>query len=236
MKKTKMKKALLSTAGAALLVGTSVFGTMAYLTSTQSVTNTFTVGKVAITLDEADVDLMGRVPDGQVLADLSRVQTNAYKLIPGSTYIKDPTIHVDADSEDCYLFVKVSNGISDIEASDTLEDTIATQMDKIGWDPVAGYAGVYYYADSTGTAIVDNAGDNVKVFEHFTITPDNIENSPANPSDRVPGKFYIEDYITETDASGNPVNDATIIEVTAYGVQKEGFDSPLEAWVATFGA
>lgn len=234
MKKTKIKKALITTAGAAMLVGTSVLGTMAYLTSTQSVTNTFTVGKVAITLDEADVDLMGRVPDGKTLAELDRVQTNDYKLMPGSEYIKDPTIHVTSDSSDCYLFVKINNGISEIESGTA--NTITEQMDAIGWDSLAGHPGVYYYADGSGNAIIDNAGDDVKIFDRFTITSTNIENAPDDPADREVGKFYIEDYITEIDPiTSKPVNDAVLIEVTAYGVQEEGFDTPLEAWEETFG-
>ncbi len=55
----KKFKALLVVACALLLVAASVFGTMAYLTSTDTVTNTFTVGSVAIKLDEADVKLDG---------------------------------------------------------------------------------------------------------------------------------------------------------------------------------
>ena len=52
--KTK-SKALLLTLCAVLLVAASVLGTMAYLTSTAKVENTFTIGKVEITLDETDV-------------------------------------------------------------------------------------------------------------------------------------------------------------------------------------
>lgn len=114
------KKVFVTVLCAAALVVASVLGTMAFLTSTDQVTNTFTVGKVAITLDETDVTPMG-VQDTD-----ARVQGNEYKLIPGHTYIKDPTVHVDADSEDSWLFVKVDNGISDLEA--TGNTTIAEQM------------------------------------------------------------------------------------------------------------
>ena len=50
------KKAMLMTLCAIILVVATVFGTMAYLTSTDEVNNTFTVGNVKITLDEAKVD------------------------------------------------------------------------------------------------------------------------------------------------------------------------------------
>ena len=52
--KTK-RKALLLSLCAVLLVVASVMGTMAYLTSSDTGTNTFTVGKVAIKRDEPAV-------------------------------------------------------------------------------------------------------------------------------------------------------------------------------------
>ncbi len=55
----KKTKALMLVLCAVLLVTASVLGTMAYLTSTDQVVNTFTVGKVAITLDEAKVNADG---------------------------------------------------------------------------------------------------------------------------------------------------------------------------------
>ena len=120
--KTK-SKALLLTLCAVLLVAASVLGTMAYLTSTDTVTNTFTVGKVEITLDETDVTN----PNGP------RVKANSYKLMPGTTYTKDPTVTVKGGSEACYLFVKVEK-----------EGTFAGISYEIadGWTELE--SGVYY--------------------------------------------------------------------------------------------
>lgn len=95
--KTK-SKALLLTLCAVLLVAASVLGTMAYLTSTDTVTNTFTVGKVEIKLDETDVTN----PTGP------RVKANSYKLMPGTTYTKDPTVTVLNGSEASYVRMKVT--------------------------------------------------------------------------------------------------------------------------------
>ena len=71
---------------------------MAYLTSSDTVTNTFTVGKVEIKLDETDVTN----PTGP------RVKANSYKLMPGTTYTKDPTVTVKAGSEESYVRMKVT--------------------------------------------------------------------------------------------------------------------------------
>lgn len=95
MKKTKT---LITALCAVLLVTVSVLGTLAYLTSQDEVVNTFTVGKVSITLDEADVN-----EDGTEIAGADRVKENKYHLIPGQTYTKDPTLTVKAKSEDSYV-------------------------------------------------------------------------------------------------------------------------------------
>lgn len=100
--KTK-SKALLLTLCAVLLVAASVLGTMAYLTSSAEVKNTFTVGKVEIKLDEAKV-----TADGIPVEGADRVTANSYKLMPGTTYTKDPTVTVKAGSEDSYVRMKVT--------------------------------------------------------------------------------------------------------------------------------
>ena len=100
--KTK-SKALLLTLCAVLLVAASVLGTMAYLTSTAKVENTFTIGKVEIKLDEAKVNANGIPEEGA-----ARVTGNSYKLMPGNTYTKDPTVTVKAGSEESYVRMKVT--------------------------------------------------------------------------------------------------------------------------------
>ena len=185
------KKVFVTVLCAAALVVASVLGTMAYLTSqTETVTNTFTVGNVAITLDENDVTPMG-VKDTDV-----RVQGNEYKLIPGHEYTKDPTVHVTAGSEDSWLFVKVDNGISDLEA--TGNTTIAEQMKAKGWTLVNGTTNVYAYEQKA------TAGQNIRVFDSFTIAGD-------------------------ATVAGNA---GKTITIEAYAIQADGFDTAAEAWTA----
>lgn len=196
MKKTK--KALLLSLCAVMLVTASVLGTMAYLTSTDEVVNTFTVGNVAITLDETDVD-------NSTPGENDRDQANEYKLMPGKEYVKDPIVHVDADSEDCYLFVKVANGIADIE--DT--KTVAEQMKANGWVAVDEANGIYVYTTGNTNPAVVKGGDNVAVFESFII------------------KGYVNNEILVSYA-GKEIN------VTAYAIQADGFDgkSSSDIWTA----
>ena len=158
------KKAILLVVCAALLVGVGVMGTLAYLQdNTETITNTMTVGQVAITLDESKIDA-----DGTVLTE--RITSgNSYKLIPGQTYTKDPIVHVDAASENCYLFVKVVNGIAAIEKDG--DTKIAKQMEAKGWIRI-GATDIYYHSN------VAKAGDDVEVFDSFTIA-DNVKDLSA---------------------------------------------------------
>ena len=152
-------KALLLALCALMLVVTTVFTTLAYLTDTESVTNTFTIGNVAITLDETKVDANGdpATPATRVSDDQS------YKLVPNKTYTKDPVVTVLANSEAAYVFVKVENNIAAIEAD---SNPIATQITTTnGWTELE--SGVYY--KTVNTSAVDQP---LTVFSSVTIDGD----------------------------------------------------------------
>lgn len=157
--KTK-SKALLMTLCAVLLVAASVLGTMAYLTSQDSVTNTFSIGKIAITLDEKKVD-----KNGTEIPNTDRVKANDYKLMPGHAYTKDPTVHVKGDSENSWIFVKVENGISAFEAAG--DTTIAAQIAANHWTALDGVANVYYKEYTKQETVKD-----IPVFGNFKIADD----------------------------------------------------------------
>ncbi|MBQ2887923.1 MAG: hypothetical protein IJE29_03250, partial [Firmicutes bacterium] len=110
----KKKRKILGVAlSAAALMAASVFGTMAYLTDTGAVSNTFTVGKVYISLDEADVNEAGQpLKDGKIVEKVDEADrwtptddepSQEYRLLPGHSYTKDPTVTVEAGSEEAYV-------------------------------------------------------------------------------------------------------------------------------------
>ena len=167
--RNKMRKFVLLMCSAVLLVCVSIGATVAYLTSQDTVTNSFTVGNVSITLDEAKVST-----DGTPAVNGGRVKANNYHLIPGRTYTKDPTVHVGSSSEDCWLFVKLENGISGIEKEGTT--TIAAQMAANGWTLLQGKNNVYAYRSTV------SKGTDVSVFGSFTIDDSANVSSYANKS------------------------------------------------------
>lgn len=102
----KAKKVLLLVLCAVLLVGATVAGTVAYLTSTQTVKNTFTVGNIEIKLDEAKVDTNGKA----ISPEERHADGNAYHLQPNLSYDKDPTVWVKEGSEEAYIRMIVTVG------------------------------------------------------------------------------------------------------------------------------
>ena len=203
------KKALLLALCAVLLVAATVMGTMAYLTSTDKVTNTFTVGKVKIELDEAKVDVNGAPVDRdgkpvEKLQDAPRVDKNTYKLMPGHAYTKDPTVHVEAGSENSWIFVKVENDISAFEATTVTGgyQNIEAQIKAKGWTKLENVDNVYYKEYTSSASATD-----LEVFNNFKIA-DNAQD--------------IENW--------GAANNKTIV-ITAYAVQKDGLNVT-QAWDA----
>lgn len=129
------KKTLALVLALTLLVAGVVGGTLAWLTDqTAEVKNTFTVGDINIGLTETTAD---------------------YKMVPGNTIAKDPTVTVKANSEACWLFVQVT------ESTD-LKDFITYAIAE-GWTALPGVDGVYYRevpasaADQTFSVLADDA-------------------------------------------------------------------------------
>lgn len=163
----KAKSALLLALCAVLLVGATVAGTVAYLTSkTEVVQNTFTVGHVAITLDEKDIDNDTNAADNVTVDGVVRDRANKYHLIPGGTYEKDPTVHVQANSEDSWVFVKVENELVNYEGANKIHDQILAN----DWTVLPGAEGVYYKSYTKTNSVVD-----MTVFTSVTIAGDNAQ-------------------------------------------------------------
>ena len=170
-----VKKVVATTVCGAMLVAGSIAGTMAYLTSTDAVNNTFTIGKVAITLDESKV-----TNAGILVENAAPVKSNEYKLMPGHTYVKDPTVHFKAGSEDSYLFVKVENDIANIESKDNTYENIVTQIEK-NWEPLENVDNVYWKKVEATTTDKDYG-----VFNKFKVDADaDIKDYASNKSIKI---------------------------------------------------
>ena len=150
-----------------LIVGATVGGTIAWLTSTSGpVVNTFSTSGIGATLDESD-DL-----------DL--------KMVPGWTITKDPKAGVTAESEDCYLFVTV--------AKENNFDNFMTYEIADGWTQLE--TGVYYriFDSNDATANVKGAEYSVlkddQVLVKDTVTKEDMSALTANTYPKLTFKAY----------------------------------------------
>ena len=204
-------KALPLTLCAVLLVAASVLGTMAYLTSNDEVVNTFSVGSVAIKLDEAKAN-----PDGSLVPNAERVKANSYKLIPGHTYNKDPMVTVLKGSESSYIKM-------------TVTFTKAAQLDEIFAPNGADMTRIFNGYDRTNWIAkgnTENAADNTRTYEFW------YKEAVAAPDADV-ALDALFDSIT---VPGSITNDqlkaieGMTITVNAYAIQADGFTNAAEAW------
>lgn len=219
MKAKTKTKALLMSLCAVLLVAASVLGTMAYLTDSKDVNNTFTVGNVAITLDEAKVDDNGNAIDKQGkqvtnLADAERVPGNAYKLLPGHTYTKDPTVTVKTPSVESY--VKMTVTFTKANALDAIFAPTGANLLQI----FQGYnAANWTYKGNTKEGDTRTYEFWYKTTVDATAAAQTLE--PLFTSIVVPGTIDNDDLAS--------INGMTI-NVNAYAIQADGFTDAADAW------
>jgi len=169
-----------------LVIGCVAGGTVAWLVATtDTVTNTFTYGKINI--------------------DLTETTGTSYKIIPGTNIAKDPKVTVAADSEACWLFVKV-------EETGTFVADKVTYAIANGWTQGDGTeipSNVYYREVSAEDA---KTGVNYYVLAGNATYPNGVITVSA-------------DLTKENIPAANPT-----LKITAYAVQKENIADAKTAW------
>lgn len=167
-----------------LVIGCTAGGTVAWLVSKPAaITNVFTVGNINATLTET---------------------AKAFKIVPGVDIAKDPVATVKAKSEDCYLFVQLTE-----ENWPAFTET-GSSTRKVKYKIAQGWTeledGVYYRVvtksdteDQSYPVLKDN-----KVTVSNTLTKENADAITGDPK----------------------------LTVAVYAVQKEGVGSAVEAWAA----
>lgn len=170
------KKGIVIFATSAVLAATvAIGGTIAYFSSSATAKNTFTVGNVKISMDEAEVE---KTETNSFVTTSSRVTANSYENIyPGAELPKDPTITVKADSQNCYVGMVVSidnyEGFSDA-AQDFFDDYFATIDYQDGWKCVSHEDGKYILnyekivTNSSEDTIIDPAFEEIDIPTSFT--------------------------------------------------------------------
>ena len=210
-----MKKTIAIIALVVLVAVASVLGTLAYLTDTKTVENTFTMGDVRIKLDETDVNN----PEGD------RVTKNDYEVYPGAVVTKDPIVHnVGANGAYIRATVNVSDWMNLVAAyypdfketfpNEGYKEALNLLVGELGkgWSVVGVEAGDVFTIGRFDAkfilkydGVLEGGKDTTAMFQTVTI-PAGIDNANTKSFNSV--------------------------EVVAQAMQADGFDT----WEAAFAA
>lgn len=173
-----------------LVIGCAAGGTIAWLTAqTGPVVNTFTYGDINITLTE------------------TKPVNQQAKIIPGVDIEKDPKVTVKANSEACWLFVKV-------EEEGTFVTGKVTYSIATGWTQGDGTkipANVYYCEVPATTADTS----------YYV-----LKGSTEYPN----GVVTVSEELTKAEVNSITAENQPKLTFTAYAVQKDGSDTAAAAW------
>lgn len=168
-----------------LVIGCTAGGTVAWLVSKpNAITNVFTVGNINATLTETKTE---------------------FKIVPGVVIAKDPVATVTANSEDCYLFVKLTeeNWPTFTEATEAGSTTRKVEYEIAdGWTKLED--GVYY------REVLKKDTEN----RAFHVLQDD--------------QVTVSSTLTKKEA--NAITGTPKLTVAVYAVQKEGMASAADAW------
>lgn len=182
MKRSMSGRTLVLLLAVVMVIGCAVGGTVAWLISKPAaITNTFTVGNIDATLTE---------------------EAETFHIVPGVDIAKDPVATVKADSEDCYLFVKVTEANwPAFTEKDSTTRKVDYQIDSGWWTKLED--GVYYREVSQS-----------KTDQAFNILKDN--------------KVTVSSNLTKEELA--TVTTQPTLTFTVYAVQKAGVDTAAKAW------
>ena len=179
----KFYKVLTFALCAAMLVAGSIAGTLAYLSmKTDTKANTFTAGNINIELEQATA-------------------LDTSKMVPGMTYTVNPVVTVKANSEKCWLFIK-------IEKTANFDTFLEYEMAD-GWTPLKDSP-----EDSLEDGVFYRVVDATATDTDFAVIEDNTVTADAN--------------CTKAQYDGLSAN--LDLNFTAYAVQFVGFNDKAAAW------
>lgn len=169
-----------------LVIGCTAGGTVAWLVSKpKPIVNVFTVGNINAELTEE-----------------AKTKTETFKIVPGVDITKDPVATVKANSENCYLFVQLT------EANWPSFTETGSSTRKVKYEIADGWTklkdGVYYREVPKS----DTEDQSFHVLKDDKVTVSN----------------------TLTKENADAITGAPQLTVAVYAVQKESMGSAADAW------
>ena len=199
------KKITVAVVALVLVLCCAMGGTLAWLVAkTDPVVNTFTYGDINI--------------------DLSESENLNLKMIPGNDITKDPKVTVEANSEACWLFVKV-------EESNNFDDFM-TYAIASGW--------TLYNTTTTGSDIKtdDTTDDTYVIYREVDANTANAGNSYqvlAGKEEYQNGYVTVNDAVTKKMFAALTEATRPTLTFTAYAVQSDNVTTVADAWTIAMG-
>lgn len=240
----RRKRIVMSVICGLLVAAVALGGTLAYLTDSESITNTFTVGtgyegSDAFTLDETEI-VNGKLPTEPTDSRTENNQTYS-GLLPGTQFAKDPTFHLGTNGNgthviESYIVAKLDKFDEAAVQGYIFKDKDHKEGLNSNWVKVANEDGTMedlnkdldgYYLLTTAGSIAD--GDMNKIYN-----PD----SPAETSVAILGEGQSTDalftYVQLKDMGNEEfekVSDSLSVDISGVAVQAP-YTSPSEAVAA----
>lgn len=177
------RKIAIAIAAAALAGTCAIGGTLAWLTSTDTVTNTFTMGDVNMVITETMLGTDTRTEYGQ-----------EYKIVPGGSATKDPQFEIAEDSEDAWLFAYIDDTLM-------VDGTAAVEKYNFaeGWVKVEG--NLYVYGTEAGgvyTPTVVEADDDILFFTSIEFS-DSLVADKEDSNNGVAGDIDVKGFLIQSE-------------------------------------
>ncbi len=240
-KKQKTAKRSLAVIAVLLVCAMAIGGTVAWLTSTSTLDNKFTVGLIK----PIDPDKPGPGPENKPIpeedknSENGKLNGNLYephwvkdsKLMPGVEIAKDPYVGVGAGSEKSYVYIYVKNSMKN---NDHIYFTI-----NEGWEAVEaqqiGSTGNYtgglfkYTAGLDGSEQTNNTWTTKALFDKVVVSEDanaadfidtGVEHPKLDGTDTL-GTIKVQSFVHQmNDANGDAIAEDTVISAakTAFGI------------------
>ena len=207
-----MKKKIVAMCATVAIAALAVGGTLAYFTDVEEATNTFTVGNVDITLTEPSWEALKENPQAKVIA-------------PNKSIAKDPTVTVEAGSEECFVRLLVTvDEIAKFKAAfpgNEADGVFLLENFVSDWNPAE-----WKFVDC-----VEADGKATYEFRYADAVAKSTTDTVLKP---LFTKINIPATATNADLEKLP--EIPTINIVAQAIQKEGFTNAGEAWAAFNGS
>lgn len=213
MKKNDKKnneKKIMIILGVLLLVFMAASTTIAWLTKTSKLTNTFTVGAFSIPTTSPTDPTQTISIEGN-LYEPSWNEKEEHKLMPGVTFTKDPYVGIGKNSEDAVVYVYIENNFSN-KVYFTINEGWEAVDAKAGYREGTYTSGLFKY---TSTLVGSKEKDVWTANPLFSevIADDTTEISDLTVAEGKKEEIVVSSFIHQAnDDQNNPIDASIILE------------------------